>query len=149
MTVNRKDAGAAAIFLAIAAFFGIGGLMQPLGTLTRMGPGFFPLALACILALLGILIMARGLRRADEELQFAPLRGFLVLLPPLVFALTVRGLGLGPSLVLVVLIATLANPGMSLATRTLVSLIVTVFCVAVFSWGLGMSLAIFGPWVPW
>lgn len=147
MMINRKDAGAAAIFLAIATFFGVGSLLQPLGTVTRMGPGFFPLALACILGVLGFLILLRGFSRGDEPLKFAPLRSFVVLLPPLSFAATARSLGLVPSIALVVLIAAVANPGMSLLTRICLAAVITMICLLVFSWGLGMPLPVFGPWL--
>jgi hypothetical protein len=149
MTINRKDAGSAAIFLAIAIYFGVGSLTQPLGTITRMGPGLFPLALAIILGVLGLAILLRGFRRADEPLRFPPLRSLLVLLPPLVFALTVRGLGLGPAIALVALVAALANPGMKPATLAALTATVTIFCVVVFSWGLDLSLPVLGPWMRW
>jgi hypothetical protein len=51
--------------LLVAFGLGVGFYAQRynIGTLTRMGPGFFPAALGFLLALLGLAILLPGLRR--------------------------------------------------------------------------------------
>ena len=71
----------------------------------------------------------------------------MILAAPVVFGLTVRGLGLVPALALVVLISAFASRRMSLWLAVALTVGLTVFCVLVFSLGLGLPLRLFGPWL--
>ena len=53
---HRRDYFGGAIMVAIGLTCIMAGQSYGIGTLTRMGPGFFPVALGCIIAFLGILI---------------------------------------------------------------------------------------------
>jgi len=57
---STKDFWSGALFLTIAAVAGTVALRYPAGTLSRMGPGFFPLALSVMLALTGAVLLARS-----------------------------------------------------------------------------------------
>lgn len=149
MITNVKDLLAGLVFLALAAAFGFAALGYELGTAFRMGPGYFPLVLAGILALLGLVIAANGMRTEGGPLGGIPFRGLaLVLLAPVVFGLTARGLGLVPSIALVVLIGAFASVFARPLSALLLALALTAFCTAVFSFGLGIPIQRFGPWVP-
>ncbi len=70
-----------------------------------MGPGYFPLLLAGLLVLLGLVILVQRRRKVPAS-RSAPVawRGMLFILPaPIFFGLTVRGLGFVPSLFLAAL----------------------------------------------
>ena len=72
----------------------------------------------------------------------------LFILPaPIVFGLTVRGLGFVPSLFITALIACFASHRMKPLTAIALSIAITVFSVAVFSYALGLPFERFGPWV--
>ena len=63
-----------------------------------MGPGYFPLVLAGVLALLGVAIVAKGVTAAAAEGDIGPVpwRAVVLLLAALVFfGATIKGLGLG------------------------------------------------------
>ncbi|GLK69280.1 tripartite tricarboxylate transporter TctB family protein [Hansschlegelia plantiphila] len=147
MKVDTREIACGAIFIAIAAAFAIAALDLPMGSALRMGPGYFPMALALILAALGLIIVIKGLGRAPSPIGGVPWRGLLfILLAPLVFGLTVRGLGLAPSMALVAAIATLASARAGMKLAAAMTLGLTLFCVLVFSYGLGLPYALFGPW---
>jgi Tripartite tricarboxylate transporter TctB family len=148
MTVNIRDIGAGLIFIAIGILFGLGSLELELGTPLRMGPGYFPLVLSFILVALGLVILAHGFGHPTTGLLVVPWRGLvLILAAPVVFGLTVRGLGLVPAVMLVVLISAFASARMSVLLALVLTVALTLFCVLVFSFGLGLPLRLFGPWL--
>lgn len=146
---NKADATAGILFIAIGAIFGITGLGLDMGTSTRMGPGYFPMVLAVVLAFLGALVLFSAFKSADEDMTAYAWRGMLFILPaPVFFGLTVRGLGFVPSIFVTTLIAALASLKMKLLPALLLSVVVTVFCTLVFSVALGLPFRRFGPWLP-
>jgi hypothetical protein len=148
LKINLRDLLAGLIFIAIGAFFAIGAGELEIGTALRMGPGYFPLVLACVLMALGLIIAGRSLVAGNALVGALPWRGMaLILSAPAVFGLTVRGLGLVPALVVAVLIATFASQRANLLFASLLTLGLTLFCVLVFSYGLGLPLRLFGPWL--
>ena len=113
-----------------------------------MGPGYFPLILAGLLVALGLAIVGYGFGHAATGSMAVPWRGLvLILSAPVVFGLTVRGLGLVPALALVVVIASFASQRMALWLALALTVGLTAFCVLVFSFGLGLPLRLFGPWL--
>jgi uncharacterized membrane protein len=148
MTLNLRDTVAGAAFVGAGGWFALGALDLEIGTALRMGPGYFPLILAGILVLLGVIIVVRALRNGPGEIGRIPWRGLLFILPaPIVFGLTVRGLGMVLALVIVVLLVSFASRSMRPLTAALLTLGLTAFCVLVFSFGLGLPLQRFGPWL--
>lgn len=148
MQIDTREVACGAIFVIIAGLFAYGTTDLPMGSSIRMGPGYFPLMLAIILGALGFIILVKGFGREPSPIGGIPWRGLLFILAgPIVFGLTVRGLGLAPAIGLVAGIATLAS---SRATPLLIVSIVVclvAFCVIVFSYGLGLPYALIGPWV--
>jgi hypothetical protein len=148
MIVNVRDVGAGLIFIAIGVLFGLGALGLELGTALRMGPGYFPLVLAGILVVLGLVILAQAIGHPTTGRLTVPWRGLvLILTAPVVFGLTVRGLGLVPAIMLVVLISAFASRRMTVPLAAVLTVALTLFCVLVFSFGLGLPLRLFGPWL--
>lgn len=63
---NAKDFYAGLLFTLIGSAFGWGALGYTVGTAARMGPGYFPMILGVLLALLGGVMMLRAaLSQAD------------------------------------------------------------------------------------
>lgn len=134
-------------FIALGGFFVYQCLNLELGTAFRMGPGFFPLILAVILTLLGVIVLVQATRVKGDPIGPLALRGMLFILPaPVFFGLTVRGLGFVPSLFFTALIAAFASsrmrPGLALA----LAVAITIFSAVVFSYALGLPFERFGPW---
>jgi hypothetical protein len=146
--LNLRDAAAGAIFFAIGAAFAIVARDLDFGTAFRMGPGYFPWLLSIILMLLGTVIIAGSFTTPGEPLSPIPWRGLLlVLLAPIVFGLTVRKLGLLPAIVLATLLSVAASRRSNLRLAAFMAAGLTLFCVAVFSYGLRLPLPLFGPWL--
>ncbi|MBX5131568.1 tripartite tricarboxylate transporter TctB family protein [Rhizobium lentis] len=148
ISLDSTNAICGALFVAIGAFFACQSVGLDLGTALRMGPGYFPFILACALILLGAIIFIQALRVEGEPVDPFAWRGMLFILPaPVFFGLTVRGLGFAPALFFTAFIACFASRKMNLVFAVILSLLLTVFSVAVFSYGLGLPFERFGPWV--
>lgn len=148
MQVNVKDVAAGGVFIVIAGLFALGAQDLSVGTALRMGPGYFPLLLAGVLGLLGLIVLIKGLGKAPSPLGGVPWRGMVfILVAPIVFGLTVRGLGLAPAIALVIAISGFASRRASLLLVAALTVGLTIFCVLVFSYGLGLPLQLVGPWL--
>ncbi|WP_088348318.1 MULTISPECIES: tripartite tricarboxylate transporter TctB family protein [Rhodomicrobium] len=149
MKFNTKDAAAGALFILLGLAFGLHNyLALDIGTNTKMGPGYFPLVLACALVILGIAILFHAISTEDEPWGPVPWRGmFFILLGPIVFGATIQGLGLVPALAIICFITSFASYRMSLPLAIVLTAGLVFFCVAIFSWGLGTPIQLFGPWM--
>lgn len=136
------------LFIGLGLFFAFQSLTLDLGTAFRMGPGYFPLILACALILFGGIILVQSLRIEGDAIGHIAWRGMLFILPaPIFFGLTVRGLGFVPAIFLAALIASFASSKMKPLTAVVLSFCLTIFSVLVFSYGLGLPFRRFGPWI--
>ncbi|WP_275783301.1 tripartite tricarboxylate transporter TctB family protein [Pararhizobium gei] len=148
LSFDTTNALCGAILVAIGGFFIYQSLTLELGTALRMGPGYFPLMLAIVLTLLGVVVLVQSTRVQGEPIGPIAVRGILFILPaPIFFGLTVRGLGFVPSLFFTALIACFASQRMKPMMALLLSLAITVFSVGVFSYALGLPFERFGPWL--
>ncbi|MCW1411236.1 tripartite tricarboxylate transporter TctB family protein [Rhizobium sp. 1AS11] len=149
ISFDSTNAACGAIFVALGAFFAYQSFFTlDLGTAFRMGPGYFPLVLAVVLTLFGAVILIQATRVEGEPIGPIAWRGMLFILPaPIFFGLTVRGLGFVVALFFTALIACFASQKMKPRTAILLSIGITIFSVAVFSYGLGLPFQRFGPWL--
>lgn len=148
MVIDRANALCGAIFIAFGLYFATFSLGMELGTAFRMGPGFFPLALAAMLILLGAVILFEAFRVEGEPFGRVAGRGMLFILPaPVLFGLTLRGLGFVPSIFLATFLASFASTKMRVPAALLLAALMTAFTTAVFVYGLGLPFRLFGPWL--
>lgn len=145
---DRTNATCGLVFIGAGLFFAVQSLGLEKGTALRMGPGYFPLVLAGLLILLGAVILVQSFRKEGEPIGPLAWRGMLFILPaPVVFGLTVRGLGFVPALFITAFIACFASHRMTVLGALILSSAVTLFSVAVFSYALGLPFERFGPWL--
>lgn len=129
----RWDFFAGIAVIAFAGVFLAVGADLAFGTLTEMGPGFFPICTAAILAGLGALIAVKGMRSEPTLPDFPRLRPFLVIVAcPMVFASMIGWAGMVPTVVVTALLARCAEPlkwgwDLLLVPLSLVALAVLVF----------------------
>lgn len=149
MTANRKDLLAGAFFVLCGGFFCFQAVFNlRLGTALRMGPGYFPMLLGVILTGLGLMILAKAFGQADTPLGAFSWRATgLIIASPILFAVTVRGLGFAPAMVLSVMAAAFASRWMTWVFAVVLSVVLSTFCTLVFKFGLGLPLRTFGPWL--
>ncbi len=131
--------GGAAIFLSQS---------YEMGTATRMGPAYFPTVLGCLLSGIGVLAIGRGLKVKGASIERIALRPLMITISATVlFAATVRGLGLALALPLYIVLTSIASPRFRLWPALILAAALTLFCCLVFVKGLNIPLPIVGPWV--
>jgi hypothetical protein len=149
MTINRKDIAAGAFFIAVGLLYGgMAWLSLPLGSALSMGPGYFPLVLSGLLTVLGAATVVRGLWiGSGSSFGIVPWRAIVMLsLATIVFAAFLRELGLLPSVFAASMIASLSSPQIKVTTAAFVSLVIAIFCVGVFVYGVNLPIPVFGSW---
>ena len=148
MRVNTRDAAAGAIFIVFGGLFVLGALGLERGTGFRMGPGYFPLVLGGLLIALGIAVVVKSAGSLSPPAGAVPWRALvLILSAPVIFGLTVRGLGLVPAVAAVVLISAFASRRVSARLALALTIGLTAFCVLVFGVGLKLPIPLIGPWI--
>ncbi|PDS35036.1 hypothetical protein CO665_27140 [Rhizobium anhuiense] len=148
--MDIKNVAASGALLAVGIGFGISSVFtMDVGSALRMGPGYFPLILSIVITVIGIAIGTKALR--DTEVfhpQIAPLRAlFAIIIAPILFGLTVRGLGFVPAVAITSLSAATAATGQKPLVVVAIMLGITVFCLGVFYYGLGLPVRLIGPWL--
>lgn len=148
MQINTRDAAAGIIFIVIAGLFALGTQELTIGSALRMGPGYFPLVLAGVLGFIGFVTLFKAVGKAQSPMTGVPWRGLILILgAPVVFGLTLRGLGLAAATALVVAISAYASRRATFVMAASLTVGLTIFCVVVFSYGLGLPVQRIGPWL--
>ncbi len=145
----RKDLLAGALFVGFGLAFAITSTSYEVGTLLKMGPGYFPLVLGGLLVLLGIAIAVKGFLAPDgSEIGPVPWKAAALLVTALLFfGFTVRGLGLVPSLLVTVFLTALAGQRARVIPAVVIAASLTALCALVFVFALQLRLPLFGPWL--
>lgn len=164
-----SDLLAGGVFITLGLAFAVGASTYQVGSALRMGPGYLPLVLGGILVALGLVIVGQGLlagrlagrpatsgpSEADTEDGYAapdvagPVpwgRGALLVVAIIFFGLTVRGLGLAPSLFVTTLLSALAGHRTGPVRAVVVAAGLTVMCLVVFVSLLQLRLSLLGTW---
>lgn len=149
MSIDRTNAICGAFLIIVGLVFGLQSLTLDLGSWLRIGPGGLPLALSAVLTLLGAVILVQALRtEGGDSFGIIPWRGmFFILLAPILFGLTVRGLGFVGSTFITSLFASFASVKMKPLWALVLAVALTIFSTLVFSYGLGLPFERFGPWL--
>ncbi|TWH64820.1 tripartite tricarboxylate transporter TctB family protein [Azomonas agilis] len=145
--INTPDFVSGLLFLA-AGISGIAlGSSYAVGNAMRMGPGYFPLILGGALTLLGLVVLVRCLKLGvtEEDNLLASFRwrpALFVVLSVVVFGLLAQELGLLLATVVMTLVSGLARTEIHFPELLGLSVGLAAFGVAVFSFGLGLTLPI-------
>lgn len=148
--MDIKNIAASGTLVAVGIGFGISSIFtMDVGSAVKMGPGYFPLILSIVITVIGAVIGTKALR--DTEVfrpQIAPLGALAaIIVAPILFGLTVRGLGFVPAVALTSLSAATAATGQRPLVVIAITLGITVFCLGVFYYGLGLPVRLIGPWL--
>lgn len=147
---SPKDILAGLVFIGFGLAFAIGATSYGIGTPVRMGPGFFPLVVGGLLVVFGAIIVIRPSFDTEAGPIVTPAwrAAALVLVAVVAFGLTVRGLGLLPSILLTSLLASLASRVTSPVGALVLAVALTAVSVLIFVVGLSLRLPLFGPLFP-
>ena len=143
MRRDWHDLWGGAAMTAIGAFVALYSVAQyDIGSLRRMGPGFFPVVLGALLAGLGLMIALPAWHRAGETRPFDVPQALAVLAAIGLFGLGLQGLGLALATAGAVLIASLPAPRRGWRWRLILAAIITVLTWLVFKQGLQMTMPV-------
>ena len=140
---SPKDFYAGLLFMAIGLADLVIVRSYPLGTSSRMGPGYFPRILGMLLLGLGTLLSLRGFRSGGEAMSrwhWRPLT--IVLLSVLVWGLTAQGLGLVVASLALVFMSSVASDEFRWREAVLSGAIQAAAMAALFIYGLGVPLPV-------
>lgn len=145
---HPKDFWTGIIFLFIGLAAVVIGRDYTMGTAGRMGPAYFPTVLGGMLALIGLIGVIRSFLRAGEPVgKFYIKEIVLILVAVLLFGFLMRGAGLVPAALVLVLLSAYASPKFTWGASLLLAVGLAVFAVVVFVKLLGLPMPILGPWL--
>ena len=134
---NNKDFWAGVMLIGTGAVSMIVARNYSFGTSLRMGPGYFPSVLGGLLVLFGLYLVVVGLRRNEKIEGNWSLRALVVLpLSLVLFGLLMEYAGFVPALLALIFGSAAAGSEFKLNEVLLLSIGLTVACVALFIWGL-------------
>ena len=144
---SPKDFWAGVLYIAFGLSAIVIGREYGLGTALRMGPAYFPAVLGAVLTLIGSISLVRSFLEPGEPVGGLALKPMiLITVAILLFGFLVRGAGLVVVIPLLVIATAYGSIHFRWSASILLAIGMTVFCVLVFSKGLGVPLPILGPW---
>ena len=148
MTRSPKDFWTGLIYI----FFGSSAILiareYGMGTAIKMGPAYFPTILGGFLVIIGAISVIRSFIVPGAPIGAFTFKGLiLVTVAVLVFGFVVRGAGLVVALPLLIIISAVASSRFRWRPTLIMVAGLTIFCVLVFTKGLGIPLPIVGPWL--
>jgi drug/metabolite transporter (DMT)-like permease len=141
---------------ATVGLFGLGtaavASLYDVGTLLRMGPGYFPLVVGCLMALIGAVLVFQPASAAnsedDEAFRLPDLRGgACIVLAIVAFIALAENAGLIPATCVCVFIAAMGDRTMTLKSALILTAVVTVAGVGLFAYGLKIQLPLVAGWM--
>jgi hypothetical protein len=146
--IGQRDFAAGLLFFTFGSLIAWSSTSYQIGTAMRMGPGYFPFVLGLLLALLGLLVIARNARldlghEESRRIEKPCLRSLsLIGISMLVFAFALHTAGLVVATVGLVVISGIAYRSFSWQELGLLSGALASFAVLVFAYGLGLPLPV-------
>jgi putative tricarboxylic transport membrane protein len=145
---NPKDFWSGLLFLGVGSAAVLLAQKYPLGTALKMGPGYFPIALGGLLALVGLAAIARSFIRPGAALEpFHWRLVSMVLGATVLFGVLVRNAGLVAAVPALVLVAAAASVYFRWRTALVLSLGLAAFSALLFAIALRLPLPLIGPWL--
>jgi hypothetical protein len=150
--IGKKDFYAGGLMILLGLGVALKGTSYRAGTLMHMGPGFLPTALGVILVLIGIAVAAAGLTAgppgSEEDEGILPAHPqwwawFCILMSPVAFIILGKYFGMAPGTFGCVFVAALGDKDATWLGTAVLSTVVTVFGVALFSYFLQVPMPVF------
>jgi hypothetical protein len=138
----RQDLIGGLLSFGLGLYVLVESLQYPMGSLLRMGPGYFPCVLAVIIVLLGLALMASAFRARPKvsggEIRLRSV--FAIGLGIALFAALLERFGLIPATLTLVVVSSLAEPIWRPRRTVILALSMTTFVYLLFIVVLGMSI---------
>jgi Tripartite tricarboxylate transporter TctB family len=144
---RRRNQAAGALICVIGVAATLQGRTYPMGTLSQMGPGFFPVVLGLLLAAIGaVLLLTAGIAGGTEaaERRTPEWRGWAcIALAIIAFAVLGDYGGLLPATFASVFIAALGDRRNGVLRSFILAVFMVCVCLVVFWWALKVQLPLF------
>ena len=142
---NPKDFWSGVMFAVFGLAFAI--IVKyyeyPMGSASRMGAGYFPFVLGCVMAVLGLIIIVQSLVTTGTPISKFAWRPLIWVLGAFViFGLTAKWLGLVIAIILLVMISAYGGHEFKLKESLISSAILAAGSIAVFVYGLKLPFPI-------
>ncbi len=137
--LHNKDFWSGILLAAVGVAAVVIARDYPFGTALRMGPGYFPSVLGGVLALFGVYFVVKALRggeRIEGNWSLRALAGLTLSL--VLFGVLIDRAGFVPALVVLIFGSAASGSEFKLTEVALLTVVLTVFAVALFIWGLGL-----------
>jgi len=145
---HPKDFWTGTIFLTLGTAAVVICQDYPMGSAGRMGPGYFPTVLGSLLTLIGLIGVARSFMHEGEPIGKFYIREIILILSAVIlFGVLMRGAGLVPAVIVLILLSAYASPKFTWGPNLLLAIGFAAFGFLVFAKLLGLPMVAFGPWL--
>ena len=139
--VNAKNIASGVLLLTITAIGFYINLDYPMGTASRMGPGYMPFVVLTALGALSIGVVYTGLRGTPEGLgKWAWREMGLILAALTVFGLMLEQIGMAAATIALVVISGLADETQTWKGIAALAVVLVALCWLIFTWGLQINV---------
>ena len=148
--LKNKDLLAGRMFIVIGVVFWVGAGNYQMGSAARMGPGWFPSVLGAIMTFLGVLIAGLGLKNqaqwtATEGIGWTWRPVIILTAAVVLFGFALPTLGMVVAIIFLTFVSGIAAHDKEYKSLAMITVIMCIFCAAVFVWGLKLQMKLF-PW---
>lgn len=144
MKINKTECAVAASIVLFGAVMAYWGSLYGIGSLGNMGTGYFPVLLGLVAVFVGIATLLDVARSECPPPEIPWRAAICVFSAILVWALLVERVGLFPSSVLLVIIASLGRRQYNLRSVVITALVASVASVLIFVEGFSVPLRAIG-----
>jgi hypothetical protein len=148
--IHKRDFYAGGLLVLVGCGVVVQSRTYNVGTLMHMGPGFFPLMLGVLMALLGVLILGTAVVAGGERERILPeqpeWRGwFCILAGPVLFIFCGIHGGMAPATFACVFVAALGDRTATIKASFLLASGITITGVVLFAYVLKIPFQVFKP----
>lgn len=144
---HNKDFLAGLLLLGFGTLGMYLALDYPFGSSLRMGPGYFPRVLAGIIIGFGVFVMVRGILSNERVKGVWGVKALvLISLAFILFGWIMDRYGMIPALIVMFLVGARAGHEFKLIEVVILTLLMSIFAVALFVYGLGLPYQLIQGW---
>ena len=146
---SQRDFWSGLMFIVVGVVFAVGAQNYSLGTSARPGPGYFPLGLSVLMALLGGIVLFKSLTIETEggdpigAIAWKPL--IIIVVAIGVFGAVLPRLGMVVTIPILIVITSLAGDEFGWKGVVANSIVLTFGSWVIFIWGLKLTITLW-PW---